>query len=83
MYEGLAFWWLAGFVSECAESCGGSAPQQSGESERSYHLSKIDDIIAFVLNFEWPVISSVLKVDEECRSIDLDVRPHERAYVFC
>ena len=53
-----------------------------GEPRRSYHLREVNDVIAFVLNLEWPIISSVLKINEESRSIDLYVRPHERAYVL-
>lgn len=53
-----------------------------GEPKRSYHLREVNDVIAFVLNLERPIISSVLEINEESRSIDLDVRPHERAYVL-
>ena len=82
MYVGLAFWLLGGFVSEWSESCGGLALQYSDEPERPHHLSKVNNIIAFILNLERPVIFSVLKVDEECRSIDLDVHPYELTYVL-
>jgi hypothetical protein len=54
----------------------------SGVRESLYHLSKVDDVITFVFDLEWPVVSGISKVDEECRSIDLDIHLYERAYVL-
>jgi hypothetical protein len=76
VYEGLDFWCPTGFVSEWAESCRSLALQRSGGLLGSYHLSKVDDVIAFILNFEWPTVCGALEVDEECRSIDLNIHSH-------
>ena len=49
-----------------------------GEQKRPYQLSEVDDVIAFVLNLEWPTVSRILKIDEKRRSVDLDIHTHER-----